>query len=198
MQKQKKTSAETWLMFRKFLTQGTAVASWCPSSRYLCRSITKGIDWTTAKCVVELGAGTGPVTQVLVEQAGPNTRLVIVERDPDFCAVLRQKFPGHDIVEGDACKLDEILAARGIANADHVISGLPLPSFPKELRDAVIAMSAKVLGPNGEFRQLTNMPYVYRGLYKKYFSDVAFTLVPWNMPPGGVYYCKGYHLKPAA
>jgi phospholipid N-methyltransferase len=160
----------------------------------LSRSIIKGIDWNKANVVVELGAGTGPITNELVKAAGPNTKLVIVEQDPDFCKVLRQKFPGHDIVEGDACKLDEILAARGIQKADHVISGLPLPSFPAQLRDAIIAMSARILGPEGEFRQLTNMPYVYLKLYKNYFKEVSFKLVPWNLPPGGVYYCKGYQL----
>lgn len=193
MQKQKK-SAESWLMLRKFLSQGKAVASWSPSSRFMCRAITEGIDWNRSKCIVELGAGTGPVTEFLVAQAGPSTRLVIVERDPDFCALLRRKFPKHDIVEGDACKLDEILAERGISKVDQVISGLPLPTFPKVLRDSIVAMSAKILEAGGEFRQLTNVPYVFLNMYKKYFSEVSFRLVPLNFPPGGVYFCKGYRL----
>jgi phospholipid N-methyltransferase len=183
-----------WLMLRKFVSQGTAIASFSPSSRFLSRSIIKGIDWNRAKCVVELGAGTGPITKELIKAAGATTKLVIVERDPDFCRVLREKFPGHDIVEGDACKLDEILAERGIEKADHIVSGLPLPSFPAELRDSIIAMSAKVLGPDGEFRQLTNMPWIYFKLYRNYFSNVSFKLVPLNLPPGGVYYCRGYQL----
>jgi phospholipid N-methyltransferase len=192
-----KIGPERWLMLRKFLSHGTSIASFSPSSRFLSRSIIRGIDWTKAKCVVELGAGTGPITKELVKAAAPNTKLVIVERDPDFCRVLREKFPDQDIVEGDACKLDEILAERGIEKADHVISGLPLPSFPAQLRDSIIAMSAKVLGPEGEFRQLTNMPWVYFKLYRNYFRDVSFKLVPWNLPPGGVYFCKGYQLQPA-
>ncbi|HEX3150165.1 MAG TPA: NAD-binding protein [Gemmataceae bacterium] len=186
-----------WLMLRKFIAHGTSIASFSPSSKFLARSMIRGIDWVRAKCVVELGAGTGPITRELVKAAQPGTKLVIVERDPDFCRLLREKFPGHDIVEGDACKLDEILAARGIANADHVISGLPLPSFPQELRDSIIRMSAKVLGATGEFRQITNMPWVYLNLYRNYFRDVSFKLVPLNLPPGGVYFCKGYHLAAA-
>lgn len=181
-----------WLMLRKFVSHGTAIASFSPSSRFLARSMIRGIDWVRAKCVVELGAGTGPITKELVRAAHPGTKLVIVERDPDFCRLLRNKFPGHDIVEGDACRLDEILGARGIARADHVISGLPLPSFPPVLRDSIIRMSAKVLGSDGEFRQITNMPWVYLKLYRNYFRDVSFQLVPLNLPPGGVYFCKGY------
>jgi phospholipid N-methyltransferase len=184
-----------WLMMKKFVSHGTSIASFSPSSKYLSRSIVRGIDWTKPQCVVELGAGTGPITKELVKAAGPQTRLIIVELDPDFCKVLRDKFPGCDIVEGDACRLDQILAERGIEKADHVISGLPLPSFPAKLRDSIIAMSAKVLGPMGEFRQLTNMPYIYWKMYRGYFRDVSFKLVPLNFPPGGVYFCKGYQMS---
>jgi phospholipid N-methyltransferase len=113
-----------------------------------------------------------------------------VELDPDFCKRLREKFPKADIVEGDAAHLDDLLKARGINEVDHVISGLPLPSFPAELRDSIIASSMKVLSPNGSFRQLTNMPYVYWKLYKSYFNDVRFKLVPLNFPPAGVYVCQ--------
>ena len=186
-----------WLMLRKFVAHGTSIASFSPSSRFLARSMVRGIDWVKSKCVVELGAGTGPITRELVRAASPSTKLVIVERDPDFCRVLRGKFPNQDIVEGDACRLDEILASRGIKNADHVISGLPLPSFPAMVRDSIIRMSAKVLGPDGEFRQITNMPWVYFNLYRSYFRDVSFKLVPLNLPPGGVYFCRGYQLASA-
>ena len=52
--------------------------------------------------------------------------------------------------------------------------------------------SARVLGATGEFRQLTVMPLVYRKLYKSYFTDVKFRFVPINLPPAGVYVCRGY------
>jgi phospholipid N-methyltransferase len=181
-----------WLMLRKFVAQGTSIAAFSPSSRFLARSMVRGINWAKARCVVELGAGTGPITRELVAAAPPTAKLVIVERDPDFCRVLRAKFPAQDVVEGDACRLDEILAARGIAKADHVISGLPLPSFPTAVRDSIIRMCARVLGAEGEFRRITNMPWVYLKLYRQYFRDVSFQLVPLNLPPGGVYFCRGF------
>ena len=42
------------------------------------------------------------------------------------------------------------------------------------------------------FRQLTVMPYVYWNLYRNYFDDVSFKLVPLNFPPAGVYFCKNF------
>lgn len=186
------TSPEWWLMFRKFMEQGTSVASVAPSSRFLARMICKGIDFDRAKCIVELGAGTGPITKELVKRVKPHTKLIVNELDSDFCKRLRHRFPNADIVEGDAAKIDQLLAERGINQVDHIVSGLPLPSFPAPLRDAIVASSCRALGPNGDFRQLTVMPYVYWRMYKGYFADVRFKLVPLNLPPAGVYVCRGY------
>jgi phospholipid N-methyltransferase len=185
-------SSDRWLMVRKFLKHGTTIASFSPSSRFLSRAVIHGIDFDAAKVVVELGAGTGPITHELMKRAKPQTRCVIVEQDADFCSRLRQKFPAADIVEGDAAHIDQILADRGIHEVDHVLSGLPLPSFTAPLRNSIIASSTRWLSPAGTFRQLTNMPWIYRGLYREYFNDVAFKLVPLNLPPGGVYVCSGY------
>jgi phospholipid N-methyltransferase len=188
----KPATPDWWLMTKKFIKHGTSVASFAPSQRFLSRKIVGCIDYDKAQCIVELGAGTGPVTVELLKRAKPQTRVMVVELDPDFCKRLRQRFPNADIVEGDAAKLDELLAARGIKQVDHVVSGLPLPSFPAPLRDSIIASSAKVLSPTGTFRQLTNMPYIYWKLYKRYFDSVRFKFVPLNVPPAGVYICSSY------
>ncbi|MGL4421363.1 MAG: class I SAM-dependent methyltransferase [Gemmataceae bacterium] len=181
-----------WLVFRKFLKHGTSIATCAPSSKQMCRTMLSGIDFETAKCIVELGAGTGPVTEEIVRRAKPHTKLVIIELDPDFCVRLRAKFPNVDIVEGNAANLDKLLADRGITQVDHVVSGLPLPSFPADLRKSILASSSRCLGPNGTFRQLTVTPYVYWKLYRGYFTNVRFKLVPVNLPPGGVYVCQGF------
>ena len=183
---------DLWLVLRKFFSNAKTVATIAPSSRSLSRAAVRGIDWSKTKCVVELGAGTGPLTAALVQAAPPGVRLVINEYLPEFCQSLRQKFPTLEIVEGDARRLTEMLADRGIAQVDCVVSGLPLTHFAKADREAVIDQAAKVLGPDGEFRQLTTFPWIYRYIYRRYFRDVRFKLVLWNLPPGGVYYCRGW------
>ncbi|MCE9531042.1 MAG: NAD-binding protein, partial [Planctomycetes bacterium] len=135
-------------MLGKFCKHGSTIASFVPSSRFLAKALIRGIDWSNAKCLVELGAGTGPVTRQLVKHARRDTKLVVIEQDPDFCRRLREKFPGAtnlDIVEGDAGKLDQILAERGITMCDHILSGLPTPSLPVSLREAIMAAAQKVL-----------------------------------------------------
>src|SRR5437660_12719868 len=92
------------LFLRKFLKHGTAIASLAPSSPWLSRTTVRNVDWDKAKVLVELGAGTGPITRVLAEKARPETRLIALERDPDFARLLRERFAGRanlEIVEAD-------------------------------------------------------------------------------------------------
>lgn len=188
-----------WLMMKAFLRQGRKIASFAPSSRYMARKIVDGIDWDHAKCIVELGAGTGPITAEIVKRVKPHTKLLVIELDPILCGRLKSRFhnvPNVDVVQGDATRFDKLLLERGLQQVDHVLSGLPLPSFPEELRTSVLETSARTLSPNGTFRQLTVMPLIYYRLYARYFNDVQFRFVPLNLPPGGVYVCRGF--RPAS
>jgi phospholipid N-methyltransferase len=185
-------SPDWWLFFTKFLRQGKAIASVTPSSPWLARALVQGIELGQARCVIELGAGTGPITAELLRSASPGCRVVIVERDADFCQRLRRRFPQADVVQSDATELESLLQQRRLESVDHVISGLPLPSFPAPERDRLLKVVARKLTPAGTFRQLTHMPWVYYRLYRRYFSDVEFCFVPLNIPPGGFYICRGY------
>jgi phospholipid N-methyltransferase len=179
-----------WLLFfTKFLRQGRAIASFVPSSAYLARAVVEGIDFAGARCVVELGAGTGPITAELLRRAR-GCRAVIVERDPDFCRRLRERFPEADVAEADANDLDRLLSERGLEQVDHFLCGLPLPSFAPESRDRIFDVVRRRLRPGGTFCQLTHMPWVYYRMYRRYFAEVHFQMVVRNLPPAGFYVCR--------
>ena len=187
------------LFLGKFLKQGTAIASLAPSSPWLSRTTVRNIDWERARVIVELGAGTGPITRVLAEQARPGCRVVVLERDPDFSRLLRERFDGRpdfDVIEGDVRDLAGILADRGIGQADSIVSGLPVPSFPRDLQQSLFRVVGQVLKPEGTFNQITELPWVYLGFYRKYFEDVRFVFEPRNLPPAGAYFCRG--VKPVS
>jgi phospholipid N-methyltransferase len=178
-----------WLFFTKFLRHGTAIAAFLPSSRWLARALVRQIDFRRAGAIVELGAGTGPVTAELLRRGG-QYRAVIVERDRDFCRRLRERFPQADVAEADAVDLDRLLADRGLERIDYCLSGLPLPSFRPADRDRLLEVLARRLAPGGTFLQLTHMPWVYYPLYRRYFPRVRFHLVLRNFPPAGFYVCR--------
>lgn len=183
-----------FLFLGKFFKHGTAIASLAPSSPWLSRTTVRNIPWDRVRVVVELGAGTGPITRVLAERAHPDCRVLVLERDPDFARILRERFsdrPSFEVIEGDVRDLAEILAERGISQADYVVSGLPVPSFPKDLQRDLFRVVKRVLAPEGTFNQITEMPWVYLRFYRKFFDDVRFVFEPRNLPPAGAYFCRG-------
>jgi phospholipid N-methyltransferase len=180
-----------WLLFlSKFLRHGSAIASFVPSSSYLARAVVRDLDFSHSRCIVELGAGTGPITAELLRLAPPSCRTLIVERDADFCARLRERFPDADVAQADAIDLDRLLDERGMDRVDHFLCGLPLPSFDRSTRDRILDVVQRRLADDGTFRQLTHMPWVYYHLYRHYFADVCFHFVMRNLPPAGFYTCR--------
>ena len=182
------------LFLGKFLRHGTKIASLAPSSPWLSRATVRGIDWERAKVIVELGAGTGPITKVLAERAKADCRVIVLERDNDFAKLLRERFapfPNFEVIEGDACDLAAMLAERDLKRVDHVVSGLPVPSFPQDLRNSLFKVVREVLSPEGSYHQITELAWVYQGLYRKYFDEVRFYFEPRNIPPAGAYVCRG-------
>lgn len=182
------------LFLKKFIRHGTAIASLAPSSRKLSLATVANIDWANTHTLLELGAGTGPITAVIAEKARPDCRIMALERDPDFVARMKVRFANVanvEVIQGDVRNLPEILAERGLESVDAVVSGLPIPSFPPDLQEALFDNVRKVLKPGGPFSQITEMPWVYLRLYKKYFDNVRFRFEPRNLPPAGAYHCSG-------
>ncbi len=182
------------LFLGKFLMQGTAIASIAPSSRWLSAAVVRNIAWDQARVLVELGAGTGPITRVIGEHVQPDCRVIAIERDPDFARLLRERFqdrPNFEIIEADVRALKSILADRGIATVDHVISGLPVPSFPRDIQHDLFRNVRNVLRVDGTFNQITELPWVYWRFYRRFFEDVQFVFEPRNLPPAGAYFCRG-------
>jgi phospholipid N-methyltransferase len=181
------------LFLGKFLRHGTAIASVAPSSRWLSRLAVHNIDWGKAATLVELGGGTGPITQAIAERVRPGCRVIVIERDPDFARLLGQRFGEmkyFEIVRGDVGDLLAILGDRGIAAVDHIISGLPVPSFTVNLQESLFRAVGSVLRPEGTYNQITEIPWLYQKLYRRHFEHVRFVFEPRNFPPAGAYFCR--------
>ncbi|WP_315723208.1 MULTISPECIES: class I SAM-dependent methyltransferase [unclassified Bradyrhizobium] len=126
-----------------------------PSGRLLARTMAQYVDPHGTGPVIELGPGTGAITAALVEHGIDQKRLVLVEYNPSFCALLRDRYPQAKVVQGDAYRLRDTLWNVLGAPASAVVSGLPLVTKPmltrmKLVRDAFAAMS-----PNAPFVQFT-------------------------------------------
>jgi phosphatidylethanolamine/phosphatidyl-N-methylethanolamine N-methyltransferase len=103
--------------------------------------------------VIELGPGTGAVTEALVEQGIDPSRLVLVEFNPDFCRLLRSRYPEATVLQGDAYGLRRLL--ENFEPAAAMVSGLPLMTKPTKMRNRLIAEAFNLMAPSAPFIQFT-------------------------------------------
>jgi phosphatidylethanolamine/phosphatidyl-N-methylethanolamine N-methyltransferase len=158
-----------------------------PSGRVLARTMAQYVDIDSEGQVVELGPGTGAITSALIEHGVDQKRLVLVEYNPGFCALLRDRYPHAKVVQGDAYTLRDSLRNVLSAPASAVVSGLPLVTKPmltrlKLIRDAFVA-----LAPGAPFVQFTYSvaPPIPKSLPG--VSTEASERIWMNLPPARVW-----------
>ena len=76
------------------MTSALVTGAVTPSGRMLARTMAAYADPNVSGSVIELGPGTGPVTQALIQRGVAPERLVLVEYDPEFCKLLMIILPG--------------------------------------------------------------------------------------------------------
>jgi phosphatidylethanolamine/phosphatidyl-N-methylethanolamine N-methyltransferase len=126
-----------------------------PSGRVLARTMAQYVDINSSGPVVELGPGTGAITSALIEHGVDQKRLVLVEYNPGFCALLRDRYPHAKVVQGDAYALRDSLWNVLSAPASAVVSGLPLVTKPMLTRLKLIRDAFLALAPGAPFVQFT-------------------------------------------
>jgi phosphatidylethanolamine/phosphatidyl-N-methylethanolamine N-methyltransferase len=140
---------------RAWLDNPLTTGALTPSGRFLARAMAQSVDPAQEGLVIELGPGTGPVTQALIRRGIAPERLVLVEFDPAFCRLLERRFPRATIIQGDAVRLSETLAGKIAGPVAAVVSSLPLLNMPDEQRLGLLSDSFGLMGPQGRFVQFT-------------------------------------------
>ncbi len=163
-----------------------------PSGRLLARTMAQYVDIDSAGAVVELGPGTGAITSALIDRGVDQKRLVLVEYNPGFCALLRDRYPYARVVQADAYTLRDSLRHVLSAPASAVVSGLPLVTKPMQTRLRLIRDAFVALAPGAPFVQFTYsvVPPIPKSLPG--VSTEASERIWMNLPPARVWvYRKG-------
>jgi phosphatidylethanolamine/phosphatidyl-N-methylethanolamine N-methyltransferase len=163
-----------------------------PSGRVLARTMAQYVDVKSEGPVVELGPGTGAITNALIEHGIDQKRLVLVEYNPGFCALLRDRYPQARVVQGDAYTLRDSLWDVLSVPAAAVVSGLPLVTKPMLTRLKLIRDAFLALAPGAPFVQFTYSvaPPIPKSLPG--VSTEASERIWMNLPPARVWvYRKG-------
>src|SRR5690349_14417217 len=132
---------------RSWLEKPLSTGAVAPSSKVLARTMAAYVDPEVPGPIIELGPGTGPVTEALVAQGVDPARLVLVEFNPTFCRLLRSRYPAATVVQGDAYSLERTLNGVLNAPAAAVVSGLPLFTKPLKTRLRLMREAFSLMSP---------------------------------------------------
>ncbi len=147
------TAAQHLDFLRGLIARPKNVGAIAPSSPALARAIAWEIDPAVPGPVLELGPGTGVVTEALIERGIAPERITAIEYDPDFAMLVQRRFPKVHVVRGDAFDLAKTLGY-GEPFAG-IVSGLPLLNHPVERRRALIEGALARLKPGASYVQFS-------------------------------------------
>ncbi|MGA2565033.1 MAG: methyltransferase domain-containing protein [Steroidobacteraceae bacterium] len=183
-----------------FRTVGAVV----PSSRYLSQAMLGPLSLERARVVVEVGPGTGAMTQRLLHLLPFDAILLAFEINSRFSRHLESNIsdPRLVVINASAETLREEVHARGYESVDAVVSSLALGLMPDRKRRAFLGELASLLGEAGVF---TQYQYFHRlqmkdgrirkfhlaHLLQVYFSSVQQKIIWRNLPPAFVFVCRG-------
>lgn len=173
--------------FRAWMEKPLTMGSVTPSSPFLTRAIAAQAEIDRPGKIVELGPGTGVVTDALVARGVPQDRLVLIEYNGEFCKLLRKRFPGATVIEGDAYDFERTLGHPAEGSLATVVSGLPLFTKPVEMRRSLRDAAFRLLAPGAPLVQFS---YALVSPVPLDGGGMTIWTSPWilrNVPPARVW-----------
>jgi phosphatidylethanolamine/phosphatidyl-N-methylethanolamine N-methyltransferase len=176
-----KTLANDLRFLRGFLSHPLSIASPLPSGPRLAAAVAAHVGPIGSRSVLELGPGTGAVTQAILARGLAPERLVAIESEPDFVGLLKRRFPQSEIIAGDAFAFAQLLP-EAHQSFDAIVSGLPIVGKTKAARRQLLTLAMTHLRPGGTFVQFSYAPWSPFPSEKDVRAQRAATV--WsNLPP---------------
>ncbi|HZP20819.1 MAG TPA: methyltransferase domain-containing protein [Bauldia sp.] len=157
-----------------------------PSSAALCALMASYVDPNDPLPILELGPGTGVVTRALIERGVPPDRIVAIEYAPEFVALIRERFPGVRVVQGDAFDLDASLPP-GFDRFAAIVSSLPLPQRSEEERQRLVMSGLSRMAKGRPFIQFSYLKNGPVPVLTGGFTAEASHWIWGNIPPARVW-----------
>jgi len=179
--------AQSRLLVQAWLKGPLKIGTLLPSSASLARAVAAQVPPDSSGPVIELGGGTGPLTEGLLQAGIAPSDLVVIERDPQLFRFLAERHRDVTTIEGDATNLADLLGPFGVTRARAVVSSLPIVWLPQPVQRALFEQSFAMLGSHGPFIQVTNrlrspVPHDAFGLQGERRARI------WtNLPPASVW-----------
>jgi len=158
-----------------------------PSGPHLVRGMAAAADPAVDGPLIELGPGTGVVTEALIARGFDEARIVAIEYNDDFSVLLRERFPRATILTGDAYAVADVVGGHLAAPPCAVVSSLPLFTQPEAARLSMVEACFDLLPPGRPFIQFS---YALVSPVPRRIEGMTVETSPWiwrNVPPARVW-----------
>jgi phosphatidylethanolamine/phosphatidyl-N-methylethanolamine N-methyltransferase len=178
----------TGLFIQELFNRPRQVGAVLPSSKQLATAMARWLPPQPDAYVLELGPGTGVVTEALLKRGLREDRLIAIEMSAKMADHLRQQFPRATIITGDAFELDVLLKqhAPQAENISVVFSSLPLLNFEPHLADSLAKKIRALLPATGKLVQYSYNVANKQPKAASHFRHVASDVIWLNVPPARV------------
>lgn len=173
------------LFLGQFLRRPRQIRAIAPTGRSTAREMARLVT-PSMEAVAEIGAGTGTITQAILDRGLAPERLELYELNAAFCARLRARFPGVRVHNLPAQEMVNV----GRPGLDAVISGVPTLPMPDELQAAIVGAALRMMKPGAPFVQITYgpAPPLSEAVRARFGLDHVRSPRIWaNLPPAAVY-----------
>jgi phospholipid N-methyltransferase len=182
----KKSIARQVLLLKELANDPCGMGTFFPSSDALANEMASAVTRRVTRqgVVIEIGAGTGPVTAALLRHGVPSGAMIVIEKSPALAECLSERFPDVDVRCCGAEDMHSCITSGKSVSA--IVSSLPFRSLPKEVSVSIMSEVERTLAPGGIFVQFTyalvgSMPFIPDG-----FRKIRSRFVPLNIPPAKV------------
>jgi len=174
---------EGLLFLRRWLAHPLRMGTMLPSSAAMGRLVAQALPEPAGRFVLELGAGTGAISQALARRM-PQEQLLLVEVDDELCHWLCRRFPRATTLCGDALDLARLAPGAAVQQGVcAVVSGIPVIRFPLAAQRAFVDQCFALMDRDGcllqySYSPVPPLPCRPLGLERTRLGIVCSTLLP--------------------
>lgn len=172
-----------------FLRNPRRIGALAPSGRPLARAMAATAE-LAGKRILEIGPGTGVITEALIDAGAEQDQLFLLERDSKLSASLARKFPHLRVIAGDAQFLGNIMEPHQPEPFDVVFSSLPLLNMKKSEKHCILDQILMLLDRQGMLIQYSYSarPPISESLSRELgITGTRAATVLRNLPPARVW-----------
>jgi phospholipid N-methyltransferase len=169
-----------------------------PSSRGLAETMLQRLPVGTTQSVVEIGPGTGAITEVLLPRLKNPSQYLGLDINPDFIRKLSLRFPEVRFQQDSAENLSRHVSKSQEENptVEMIVCSLPWSIWTSKQQKKLLDSILEPLAPGGTFVTFAYWPTLYspaglkfRRLLGQTFKTIETSRIVWrNLPPAVAYF----------